>query len=198
MMETRNQTADYLPWSEFKRLVNTLYEDKNYRYCLLIVIGVYFGLRISDVKRIRWEDILNNEYIIMKEKKTHNTAKRREIPVSKNLQEFVFDIYQRTRPRSKFIVTISASRGGTNTINETFKRLKHKHNLQINHFTTHSLRKTFGRHYLETHNYSARAILMLNDIFNHSSLADTKRYFGITKEEINEVYSQVGEKVLQL
>lgn len=195
-METRNQTADYLPWSEFKRLVNSLYKDEKYQYCLIVVIGVYFGLRISDIKRIRWEDILNSDKIIMKEKKTRKTNKRREIPVSENLREFVFDIYQRTRPKSKFIVTISASRGGTNSINETFKRFKERYNLQINNFTTHSLRKTFGRRYLETHNYSARAILMLNDIFNHSSLSDTKRYFGITKEEINEVYSQVGEKVL--
>ncbi|MFT8692846.1 tyrosine-type recombinase/integrase, partial [Liquorilactobacillus satsumensis] len=49
-------------------------------------------------------------------------------------------------------------------------------------FGTHTLRKTFGYHYYQrTHDI---ATLMV--IFNHSSQQITKRYIGVTDDEINQ------------
>ena len=49
-------------------------------------------------------------------------------------------------------------------------------------FGTHTMRKTFGYHYYrQTHD-----IATLMAIFNHSSQQITKRYIGITEDEINE------------
>ncbi|BDP75276.1 hypothetical protein EfmAA96_30610 (plasmid) [Enterococcus faecium] len=45
---------------------------------------------------------------------------------------------------------------------------------------THTLRKTFGYHYYK----KTRDIATLMFIFNHSSQAITKRYIGITEDEI--------------
>ena len=41
-------TADYLQWSEAMNLIRKLAKDGNYRISLLISLGCFTGLRISD------------------------------------------------------------------------------------------------------------------------------------------------------
>lgn len=45
-----NTTADYLEWSEAMNLIRRLTRDKNYKVSLLIAIGCFTGLRISDIR----------------------------------------------------------------------------------------------------------------------------------------------------
>ena len=51
--------------------------------------------------------------------------------------------------------------------------------------SAHSLRKTFG--YISYKNGTDLSILMW--VFNHSSVATTLRYIGITQDEIDNVYT---------
>ena len=52
-----------------------------------------------------------------------------------------------------------------------------------------SLRKTFGRQvYNMNSENSELAIVKLMELFNHSSVAITKRYLGLRQEEILETY----------
>ena len=55
-------TADYLQWSEAMNLIRKLAKDGNYRISLLISLGCFTGLRISDILALRWKQILT--YII--------------------------------------------------------------------------------------------------------------------------------------
>jgi site-specific recombinase XerD len=57
--------------------------------------------------------------------------------------------------------------------------------------SSHSLRKSFGRRVYEKNNESEKALLMLNEIYNHSSIAQTRAYLDITQEEINSVYESI-------
>ena len=53
----------------------------------------------------------------------------------------------------------------------------------------HSLRKTFGRQvYNMNSENSELALVKLMELFNHSSVAITKRYLGLRQEEILETY----------
>jgi integrase len=49
---------------------------------------------------------------------------------------------------------------------------------------THTLRKTFGYHAYK----NGTDIVLLQDIFNHSSPSTTLRYIGITEDDKQEVY----------
>mgnify|MGYP003391685818 CR=1 FL=1 len=50
------------------------------------------------------------------------------------------------------------------------------------------LRKTFGRKVFESSDSAELALVKLMELFNHSSIAITKRYLGLRQEEILETY----------
>lgn len=66
---------------------------------------------------------------------------------------------------------------------------KTKYKVKAKNFSCHSLRKTFGRQvYNMNDNNSELALVKLMELFNHSSVAITKRYLGLRQEEILETY----------
>lgn len=74
-------------------------------------------------------------------------------------------------------------------INIILKELKKKYRLHIGNFSCHSLRKTFGRQlYNMNSENSELALVKLMELFNHSSIAITKRYLGLRQEELLNTY----------
>lgn len=59
-------TADYLPWDTMLNLVHRLYKDGDYRTSLLVACGSFFGLRISDLLALTWEQILGESFTLKK------------------------------------------------------------------------------------------------------------------------------------
>ena len=51
-------TADYLVWSDAMNLIRKLAKDGNYKISLLIALGCFTGLRISDILALRWKQYL--------------------------------------------------------------------------------------------------------------------------------------------
>jgi integrase len=76
----------------------------------------------------------------------------------------------------------------TQFINRKLKEIKVVYRLKIDHFSTHSFRKTFGRRIWEQDNHSEKSLIMLSEIFNHSGTVITRKYLGIRQEEIANVY----------
>ena len=54
--------------------------------------------------------------------------------------------------------------------------------------SSHLFRKTLGRHVWAINDYSEKSLLLLGELFNHSSIKITKIYLGIKEEEIGDVY----------
>ena len=64
--------------------------------------------------------------------------------------------------------------------------------MRVEHLSTHSMRKTFGYRVYSTSGDNAEvALVKLMELFNHSSVAITKRYLGIRAEELQECYSML-------
>lgn len=63
-------TADYMQWDEMTNLVRRLSKDGDYKMSLLIAVGCFWGLRISDILSLRWETILYVDEFTILEKKT--------------------------------------------------------------------------------------------------------------------------------
>lgn len=185
-------TADALKWEEMINLVHRLYRDGDYRMSLLIATQCMWGLRIGDELKLTWNDILSKDEIVVIEQKT---GRRRAIRVNKDLKKHIEDCY-RALGSPEQSEPIFLSRLGTTYsrewVNMRLKEYKVKYRLTIKSYSSHSHRKTFGRHIVEKAGvYAERALIKLSEIFSHSSCEITRRYLGLKAEEIGELYESL-------
>ena len=182
-------TADYLVWSDAMNLIRKLAKDENFKMSLLIALGCFTGLRISDILALRWEQILSTEEFSIIEKKT---GKKRVLRLNSQLQQHIQECYEHIQPIGMKAPILVSQKGTVFTIqriNVILKEIKRKYRLKVKNFSCHSLRKTFGRQvYNMNSENSELALVKLMELFNHSSLAITKRYLGLRQEEILETY----------
>lgn len=181
-------TSDRLEWDVATNLVRKLYRDGDYRMSLLIGCGIFFGLRISDIKQLTWDMLLKDDKFILTEKKT---GKRREVKINKLFQEHIHDCFEALKAdKTEYCFTSRKKKIiSTQRINVVLKQIKSKYNLKIDNFSTHTMRKTFGyRVYSNAGDNSELALVKLMELFNHSNIAITKKYLGLRQEEINECY----------
>ena len=182
-------TADYLEWSEAMNLIRKLARNGNYKMSLLVAIGCFTGFRISDILALRWKQILDVSEFTITERKT---GKRRTVRINHELQLHIRDCYEHIKPVSMENHILISQKGTVYTvqrINIILKEIKAKYRLHIRHFSCHSLRKTFGRQVYNMNSDNAElALVKLMELFNHSSVAITKRYLGLRQEEILETY----------
>ena len=73
------------------------------------------------------------------------------------------------------------------------KEIKMKYDLQIGNYSTHSMRKAFGRETFRKSGTQAElALVKLSQLFNHSNVGVTRRYIGINREELLDTYDLLG------
>ena len=188
-LKFQNTTADYLEWDSNILLISKLYQDQNYKFSLLIALGSFFGIRISDLLNLIWCDILNAETLSIIEKKT---KKQRTIKINDQLKKHIWACYKEIKPQSNndYIFTSQkCSVYSVQRINVVFKEIRVKYNLKIKNFSTHSMRKTFGRQVYNNAGSNAElALVKLSELFNHSDVRTTRKYLGLRTEELMEAY----------
>ena len=138
-------TADYLVWSDAMNLIRKLAKDENYKISLLIALGCFTGLRISDILSLRWKQILDTDEFTVIEQKT---GKVRTIRLNPQLQQHIKECYEHINPvgiNAPILVSQKGTIFTVQRINIILKEVKKKYRLKIKNFSCHSLRKTFGR-----------------------------------------------------
>ncbi len=185
-------TADALDWSEMLSLVYKTYRDGDYRMSLLIATQSMWGLRIGDLLKLRWKQILDVEELIISEEKT---GKRRVIKMNNNLQKHIQDCHKSLNsPDVEEPIFLSRQHTiySREWVNVKLKSYKAKYHLNIKNYTSHAHRKTFGRHIVEMAGENAeKALIKLSEIFSHSSIQITRKYLGLRQTELSEVYTSL-------
>ena len=185
-------TADYLPWDEAMNLVRRLYRDGNYRLSLLVGCGCFFGLRFSDLKTLTWGMLLASDTFAIYE---HKTGKRREVRINKGFQQHIQECHDALNVKDDTEPCFLNRFGSVLTVqmvNRHFKLIKVKYQVKVKNFSTHSLRKTFGRRVVDMAGADAEmALIKLSEIFNQSSPQITRRYLGLRREELGEIYDSL-------
>ena len=184
-----NTTADYMEWDSAMSLIHRLYRDGEYTMSLFIGCGCFFGLRCSDLRTLTWA-MLSGEAFTLKEQKT---GKKRTIRINPNFAKHIADCKAALKVKNDAEHCFLSQKGSIISIQRINVRLKDvrlKYRINIDHFSTHSLRKTFGRKVVEMAGDNAEmALIRLSELFNHSNISITRRYLGLRQEELMECYS---------
>ncbi len=185
-----NKTSDYIEFDKVNYKANLLLKDP--KKCVLgfyLIFSINTGLRISDTLRIKHGDITNNNNLVVEEKKTKKnrtiTLNNNVINAYKRLKEMLTNNEVKFNDDDFVFVSQKGTVYRTQSINEVLKQIFNTNELQV---SSHSLRKAFGRRIYENNNESENALVLLSDIFGHSSIAITRRYIGIRQRTIENAY----------
>jgi integrase len=198
-MKTTQPIRDIVELKKIKKYYREVKPNK--RNFLLIICGLNTALRISDILKLRWKDVYNENLLSFKshiDVKEQKTGKKTTVFINNNLKEalasFLKDIIAKKgklcdvmeqfiflgqKSTDKPISRIQAFR----IISEAAKKCLLSHKVSC-----HSLRKTFGYHAWK----KGVSPALLTSIYNHSSYKITTRYLGIEQDDRDEVFELVN------
>lgn len=186
------------------RISKYLIDNKRWRDNMLFIVGINFGLRASDLRQLRFSDIINDNLTFKEsfpvfEIKTRNTRKRKKnryITINKAVIEAVTLYLQHTSnvSLSDYLFKSQAKKDesvnkslSVRSIDRILDGIKNDLNLNIR-FSSHSLRKTFCYHQMVMSDNDPRKLVLLQKMLGHSSMLQTLDYIGITEDEIANAY----------
>jgi site-specific recombinase XerD len=81
-----------------------------------------------------------------------------------------------------------SNKNTTYTNQQINTKIKKTFQAKNKNYSSHTLRKSFGRRVYEMHNRSEDALINLSEIFNHTSVRVTRTYLDITQEKLDSIY----------
>ena len=186
-------TSDYLPIAEYYRLLQCLRKDRLFRWEAYCKVSFCTALRVSDVRTTKWKDILNISEFIKVEQKT---GKTRIIQINQEIRNDILQMYHILGEPDPELSVIHNLFGGapcsSQYINRKLKWFRGRYRLKIKRFSSHTFRKTFGRHVYEILGRTPDALVRLSQIFGHKSIDTTRRYIGLDQEDIVQVFDSLS------
>ena len=180
------------------QIKNQLRGQQHYRDLLLLVVGINTALRISDLLQLRIGHFIDDHKRVrqrfwIKEQKRN---KRHEVVINQSIREALNEYLEAYHGVSDDAENFVFFNTKTNGYFEPIKRgrawkfivsICHEVGLPGN-FGTHSLRKTWGYH---ARMQGVDLALIMHKL-NHESIAYTKRYLGITDDELEAVAQRLN------
>lgn len=202
-MAKKGQTTETSPmtWDQFQTLISKLALDiehhmedeqkkrQSVKFLLLIAIGCYTGLRVSDLLSLSWANLLNRDSIQLKEIKT---GKSRTLTINENLKKLLAKYVDFVKPTTynDKIFTDKDDNGvmSIQYVNRKLKSIMTDYKIKVKNPSSHTLRKTFGLRVYELNFKSDDALITLSQIFNHANTQITRAYIGLQGKKIENVY----------
>lgn len=199
-----NHSADPIKSIEdIDRISEYLISNGRYRDNMLFIVGINFGLRVSDLLTLRFGHLIDENFQFrttfpILEKKTRNTRKvkkNRYITINDAVMDAV-TLYLEHNPSKldDYLFRDEVHRNGrTNTplhrnmVERILKGIVADLDINV-HASTHMLRKTFAYHQMMASGNDPRKLLLLQKMFGHSTAMQTLDYIGLTMEEMQEAY----------
>lgn len=193
-LKGQKTTSGFIQWETLTSLILKLQRDKENKFSLLISIGAFTGLRISDSLSLKWSQIMESDVIALHEMKT---GKHRKIKINPDLQNIIRNSYKEMGEPDKnglvFLNKYGTKAFNVQYVNFRLKEIFLKYGIKVeNGGSSHSLRKSFGRRIWTLNDYSEKSLILLSELFNHSNVQITKRYLGIKEQELFDVYDSLS------
>lgn len=160
------------------KLISTYLKQSRNRNYIMFMIGIYSGLRISDILKLRVKDIKGKDSISIRETKT----KKQKIFTINPILKKEIKIYCEGKDPNDYILKSREGKNKPISREMAYKILSETGDIfGLPNLGTHTLRKTFGYHHYKQY----KDVVLLQHIFNHSSPTITLRYIGYEQENIN-------------
>lgn len=166
-------------------IADVLREQRERDY-VLFMSGLYLGRRISDILPLRVRDVRDKKQIYFREKKKN---KEITLDINDDLRK-IFKDYCKGKRDYEYLFRRSKGKNEPITrqqywyiLNQAAKKIGYEEKIGC-----HSMRKSLGR-WLYDNGVDVYKIML---ILNHESIDYTKRYIGVTRDEINDVLSMVS------
>jgi integrase len=175
------------------QIKNLLRGQRRYRDLLLFVVGINTALRVSDLLKLQINDLVDtdgniqSQFWIREDKRN----KRHEVTINDSIREALNEYLAAYPTITRHPDHYMFFNTKTGDFNEPIKRgiawkwiaaICKEVGLRGN-YGTHTLRKTWGYHA----RMSGVDLALIMHKLNHNSLAYTKRYIGITDDELADV-----------
>jgi integrase len=180
------------------QIKNLLRGQRRYRDLLLFVVGINTALRVSDLLKLQIGDFvelggkIKSRFWIREEKR----GKRNEVIINDSIQETLteylaaYPAVSNTTDHFVFFNTRSGDFADPIKRGQAWKFISaicEEVGLRGN-YGTHTLRKTWGYHA----RLSGVDLALIMHQLNHNSLTYTKRYIGITDDELEAVVRKLN------
>lgn len=186
-----------------KNISDYLISKGRYRDNMLFILGINFGLRVSDLRLLTFNHLLEvkNQQLMFKDyfpiielktKKTRRKKINRVVTINSAVMDAVeLFLNHNSKTLNDYLFKGDYSNRSKNLgtpltreqIYNIIKGLGAECNL-TEKVGTHTLRKTFGYHQMAMSNFSNDKLLLLQEMFGHSSPSITLRYIGLTQDII--------------
>lgn len=145
---------------------------------MLFTFGIYTGLRVSDIIKLKVKDIKQSDLSIREQK----TGKATHAHINRALRSRL-DTYLVLMDLTQDDWLFPSTRGNNHVTRFQVYRMIHDAGLVLgrNDLGSHTMRKTFGRMWVE----QGKSLPTLQQIFNHTSQRVTLHYIGLTQDDIN-------------
>lgn len=159
--------------------------EKGDSFGFLIICGINFGLRISDLLTIDYGQLKSGAFVISEKKR----GKRRKIVVNETVEDCLAYMEELDPVGYQLGGKVFKSRKGSvyspQQVNRKLKQVFGRDGMLV---TTHSLRKTFGKRLYEV---SGQNIALVQLQLRHSSPEATLAYIGVTQDQMDDCFSLI-------
>ena len=187
-----NKTADYINYdSALRKGTELMKNDKTSIVGFYLILSINLGLRVSDILSLRHSDLSDKkekDVLSITEKKT---GKVRNLTINNHIVRAYENLVDRLKEKNQYEEDgfIFISQKKKVYTNRSLNRILKNHFRSSHHnISTHSLRKSFGRKVYENSGQSDHSLILLSDVFRHSSTSITRKYLGLRKEEVSNIY----------
>lgn len=157
--------------------VKQILREQSERDYFLFFMGINSGLRISDILKLKVSDVRGQTHLNIREEKTD---KFKRFKINAALMDAINE-YTEEMEEDEYLFPSRKGEGPIQRVQAYRILNKAAKKAGLKEIGTHTLRKTFGYHFYQ----KTKDVAMLQEIFNHSAPSVTKRYIGISQDEID-------------
>ena len=188
-MEKKNKNVNPLTWIYSLNIIEDLYNKGQIRLSLFLAVAVNTGLKIGEIRKLKWVDLLNSQHI------EKNGIK---VELSDGFKKFIFNCYKTLNINDlceHCFISQKLTVYSTQRLNIILKDIQMSYGIE-DVLTTMTLRRVFGNRFLDCCNDIVSGILLLQKYFNHATAKVTCNFLNINPallEENTETTISIGD-----